>query len=263
MTNRNGVFLTLSVALAAACAGAFAAVAALVVNEPLSLSGAWAPFLAVYAVGFGALAGLVLGPAATAWLLRDVPLWKVLAGCTLGTLAGAAAGSLLPAVEWLLAGGVAGFTTAVVLLREGWRFRTAAAVRWGVAAVVTMAALAGAGLLNLRQHSSALLREALALDALPSGIRLLRCADYGFTDVLTTCSFRADPAITPLLLSERAYSFDECDGQVSRIAPGPSIGPDFRAGACWEFVSPEFPLGPTVRILSDGAGRYRTTLYIE
>jgi hypothetical protein len=102
----------------AAGGAAFGALAGFTIAATIIVVTPGAPIIAAVPVGvlfgggFGAVAGALLAPSLGFWLFRHVPLWRLYAYSTVGTIAGGLLGAL--AISDAIVGAFAGLGAALV-----------------------------------------------------------------------------------------------------------------------------------------------------
>ncbi len=105
---------------------------------------------------------------------------------------------------------------------------------------------------------------ALGLKTAPPSLDGVQCKDWGFTDVLVTCSFRLDARDFRTLLRGLHWKTQSAIGGSYRYGSGPHVGREFPVATEFDATPRDAPPGGLVRLVTDASRTHaQVDLYIE
>ena len=91
----------------------------------------------------------------------------------------------------------------------------------------------------------------LNIDALPNSVEKIECESWGYTDVLTTCTFRIDPKEFPSLLRGWDFSKEKRKNSFSHDEAGAKVGTNFSIDEAYIVHPTSYKHGGYVQMLTN------------
>jgi hypothetical protein len=135
---------------------------------------------------------------------------------------------------------------------------------WRWAALAAVPVIGVAGLIFYNTRPAAMLADALEIRTLPSSVRAVRCESWGFTDVLTTCTFEVGADDFSRLLEGTEWSMEPAGGSSFGYASGPNLGEEFPVAMKYA-ATPKNAMhgGHLILVTNASQTRAQVDLYIE